>query len=183
MSLNTGSVTDRRRATDWQDTAACARPNINVEVFHAREGDKPSVTQARSICGHCPSRIACLTTAFTEGDQWGIRAGLTPRQRTAHLKKANGNITRAVADALNDTAVLLKNLYWQHTETRGRHRVWLDHRDWVNVRGKPYTINRLAWIALNGHDPHGHVTRTCNVERCIAQGCLTDGTTRKQART
>ena len=176
----TGSVPESERAVDWRDNAACTQPGIDPEVFHATEAERAAVQEARAICARCPSRIPCLTNAYTQNDQWGIHAGLTYRQRKAQLKKAGGNITRAVADALDDTTVLLKNLYWQHTEARGRHRVWTDHRDWMNVRGKPYTVNQLAWIALHGAVANGHVTRTCEVDGCVAAGCLADRTARKQ---
>lgn len=181
MSHHTGSVPNTPRATDWRHASACSRPGVDPDVFHANESDTRSVREARAICASCPSRVPCLTNAYMVDDEWGIHAGLTSRQRNAHLKKADGNITRAVADALGDTTVLLKNLYWQHTQPAGRHRVWTDHRDMVTVRNVTYTVNRLAWIALHGADAVGHVFRTCDVESCVAEACLMDRTARKAA--
>ncbi|MGY5048253.1 WhiB family transcriptional regulator [Streptomyces sp. 900105755] len=181
MTHHTGSIPDTHRATDWRDNSACSQRGVDPDVFHATEADHAALREARAVCAGCPTRVACLTSAYQEHDEWGIRAGLTPRQRKIILKKADRNITRAVADALGDPTVLLKNLYWQHTQQAGRHRVWTDHRDWVNVRGKPFTVNQLAWRAIHGFAPEGHVVRTCEVDKCVADACLADDVTRKQA--
>jgi hypothetical protein len=181
MSHYSGSVPDPERTPNWLDASACSQPGVDPDLFHANESDTRALREARAICAGCPSRVPCLTNAYEQYDQWGIHAGLTHRQRNTYLKKAGGNITRAVADALSDTRVLLKNLYWQHSEPRGRHRVWTDHRDIVTVRNVAYTISRLAWIALHGTDASGHVIRTCDVDGCIAEACLADRTARKAA--
>lgn len=171
-NYNAGALSTRR-APDWRGRAACI--GENPEVFHAGERDPEAVKAARGICNRCPVRTACLLAAYTEGDQWAIRASLTPRQRNAHLKKADGNIARAVADALETTAILLQQIYRHHAKpTHGGHVVWTDHRKWINVRHKPYTVHQLAWIAHHGTEPIGHVQRACDTEGCVAKTCLTD---------
>jgi len=169
--------------TEWKRSAACATPAVDPDLFHAGERDPQAVKQARTICNRCTQRTACLTAAYKEDDEWGIRAGLTPRQRAANLRKADGNIARAVADALESTPLLLQQIYRHHAQPApDGHVLWTDHRHWVNVRGTPYTVHRLAWIALHGVEPVGSVTRSCQVEGCVAKGCLVDRRARSAGR-
>lgn len=174
------SVPDSLRSTAWQDAAACRTED--PELFYASERDPRGVEAAREICGRCPSRTGCLTAAYQEGDTWAIRGGLTNRQRGALLRKHGGNITRAVADALEDTALLLREIYTHHAQpSDGGHVMWTDHRHAITVRGKPYTVHQIAWQALHGRPPVGHVQRSCAVEGCVAQGCLTDRPMRERS--
>ncbi|MFB7440209.1 WhiB family transcriptional regulator [Streptomyces mirabilis] len=167
----------------WKDSAACAAPGIDPDLFHAGERETEQVDQARAVCNRCPVRAACLTAAYDEGDGWAIRGGLTNRQRNAHLRKAEGNIVRAVTDALEDASVLLRHLYHLHTEPTGDgHLLWTDNRHFINVRGKPYTVHQLAWIAIHGRPSNGHVQRTCDREGCVSEACLADWATRKQSK-
>lgn len=171
---------NRPPRSKWQDNAACT--SEDPDLFHAGERDPEATKQARSICNRCPVRTACLLNAYAEHDQWGIRAGFTPRQRNAFLRKAGKNVARAVADALETTTILLQQIYRHHAKpTHGGHVVWTDHRKWINVRGKPYTVHQLAWIAHHGIEPIGHVQRSCDIEDCVAKQCLTDRWTRDRA--
>lgn len=180
MKLPTGSKPVRTSA--WKDQAACAAPGIDPDIFHAGEREPDQVTQARRVCAGCPVRTACLTAGYEEGDGWGIRAGLTPRQRNAQIRKTEGNIARAVTEALDDVTALLRHLYQVHTQPTGDgHLLWTDTRHFINVRNKPYTKHQLAWIALHGQPAYGHVQRTCDREGCVAEACLADRTTRRQA--
>lgn len=158
---------------DWRAHAACI--GEDAELFHAGERDPRAVEQARAICNRCTVRTGCLMAAYAEEDEYGLRAGLTPRQRSAFLRKADGNVARAVADALENTALLLRQIYLHHARPAGDgHVLWTDTRHFINVRSKPYTVHKLAWIALHGVEPVGHVTRVCGVEGCVAEGCLAD---------
>jgi WhiB family redox-sensing transcriptional regulator len=171
------------RTSAWKDKAACAAPGIDPDIFHAGEREPEQVDEARVVCNGCPVRTACLTAAYEEGDMWGIRSGLTPRQRNAHLRKAEGNIARAVTEALDDVTVLLRHLYEVHTQPTGDgHLLWTDNRHFINVRGKPYTVHQLAWLAIHGQPSVGHVQRTCDRESCVSEACLADRATRKQTR-
>lgn len=168
--------------SDWKLSAACAARGVDADIFHAGERNPIAVEQARTVCDRCPVRTQCLVSAYREGDDWSIRAGQTPRQRRAHLRKAGNNIALAVAEALNDTALLLGHIYQQHVKPTGDgHLVWTDHRNFINVRGKPYTVHRLAWIANYGVDPVGWVKRSCEVGGCVAPSCLTDQRMRNEA--
>lgn len=182
MTHYEGSVPETQRKTDWRDNAACVAPGVDPDIFHAGDRNTLATGQARTICDGCPSRVPCLTNAYNEGDEWGIYAGLTPRQRRAALRKAEGNVARAVADVLNDTTVLLHNIYFHHIRAiAGGHVLWTDTRQFINVRNKPYTVHQVAWIALHGTQPMGHVQRACDVEGCVAKACLTDRWMRNRA--
>lgn len=182
MSSYTGAVPDAERAPDWRARAACAPPDVDPDLFHASERHPNAIREARAVCNRCVSRTACLINAYTEEDEWGIRAGLTPRQRKALLRKAGGNVARAVADALQATAVILRQIYDCHAVPQADgHVLWTDRRAWVNVRGTPYTVHRLAWVAHYGVESIGHVRRVCDVEGCVAKACLTDQRMRERA--
>lgn len=169
--------------SNWKISAACARKDVDPDIFHAGERAPEAVKQARAVCSGCRVRTACLVDAYGEGDEWGIRAGLTPRQRKAYLRKADGNVARAVADALESVAVVLRSIYLHHAKPTGDgHIVWTDHRHWINVRGTPYTVLRIAWVAHHGVESNGMVLRTCEVENCVAKECLTDQRTRAAER-
>lgn len=76
-------------SVDWRDRAACADKRYTpiVDFWHANDSDTAEIRTATTICGHCPVRDACLTSALTEekgsGEQYtfGIRGGLTSKQR------------------------------------------------------------------------------------------------------
>ena len=180
MTHYSGSIPTTPRKPNWRDNAACI--GANPELFHAGERDPHATEEARTICGRCTVRTACLIAAYQEDDQHGLRAGLTHRQRNTYLRKAEGDITRAVAEALETTAILLQQIYRHHAKPApGGHMVWTDHRHLVTVRGVPYTPARLAWIAFHGTEPIGQVKRACQVEGCVAKACLTDRWMRDRA--
>lgn len=167
---------------NWKTSAACAQPGTNPDIFHAGERNPDAVRQARDVCNGCTVRTPCLLNAYLEDDEWGIRAGLTPRQRNAYLRKADGNIGRAVTEALESTAAVLRAIFLRYAQPTGDgHIVWTDQRHWINVRGTPYTVHRIAWVAHYGVESSGHVLRACDVEGCVAKGCLTDARSRKKA--
>lgn len=182
MSHYQGSIPDTPRKPDWRDLAACAPKEIDSEVFHAGERNTLATEQARTICAGCPVRTACLTSAYLEDDDWGVRAGLTPRQRRAALRRAEQNVARAVADALHDTTGLIRNIYHHHARPdRSGHVVWTDHRHQITVRGTVYTPNQIAFQAHHGCPPIGSVQRVCEVEDCVAKACLVDKPMRERA--
>ena len=180
MTHYSGTIPAARRKADWRDNAACV--GADPELFHAGERDPGAIEAGRAICNRCPVRTACLIAAYQEDDEFALRAGLTPRQRRSHLRKADGNVARAVADALQSTAVVLEQIFRHHAKpTADGHVLWTDRRHVVNVRGVPYTPTRLAWVAHYGTESIGSVFRTCGVDTCVAKGCLTDRRMRDQA--
>lgn len=166
--------------TTWRERAACATPGTNTDAFFASERESELVDEARATCNRCPVRANCLTSAYTDREEWGIWGGTTNRERRTYLRKANGNIRFAVVEATGDTYTLLRQLYDQHARPEGDHVLWTDERHWINVRGKPYTVNQLAWIALHRRPAEGRVQRACDIDGCVARACLTDGAKRKE---
>lgn len=166
--------------SNWAKAAACF--GEDPELFHAGERDPGAIEAGRAVCNRCPVRTACLIAAYQEDDQHALRAGLTPRQRRANLRKAGGNVARAVADALETTAVVLQQIYRHHAQPTGDgHVLWTDTRHVINVRNTPYTPTRLAWIAHYGTESIGSVQRTCRVDTCVAKACLSDRRMRDRA--
>jgi WhiB family redox-sensing transcriptional regulator len=164
----------------WRSNAACH--GQDPELFFASERD-PEVGQARIICGRCPSRAGCLTDSYTDGDIWGIRGGLSYRQRQYFLRRNDGNIPRAVAEATGDVTVLLRHIYEQHAQpSEDGHVVWTDTRHYISVQRKAYTVLQLAFLVVHGRVSHGQVKRLCDVEGCVAAGCLADRVMREQAK-
>lgn len=62
----------------WQDAAICAQIGDH-ELWYPTIGQ--STTAAKSICGGCPVRAACLDDALRTRDRHGIRGGLTATER------------------------------------------------------------------------------------------------------
>lgn len=182
MTHHAGSVPDTPRKAHWSDQAACAARHIDPELFHAGEREHDRVEQARGICAACPVREACLTSAYQVDDRWAIRGGLTHRQRLHYLNRNDGDIGRAVAEAVLDKNTLLHRIYLQHTRREGRHRVWTGPRQTVTVRQTVYTVRQLAFIAVHGAPPVGAVKQTCDVEGCVGPDCLTDRPMRDTAK-
>ena len=63
--------------SDWLADALCAE--VGGTIFFPRKG--ASATPARTICSMCTVQTECLTAAFQDPEQHGIRAGLTERER------------------------------------------------------------------------------------------------------
>jgi WhiB family redox-sensing transcriptional regulator len=67
----------------WVQRASCrGRP---LAWWYPERGDAFAVAVAKSICRGCPVRTECLDEALAfevEGERFGIRGGLTPRDRT-----------------------------------------------------------------------------------------------------
>lgn len=61
----------------WSEWAACLGSDLNLFFSNGRHVQR----RAKAICGRCPVRGACLADAIAQGDQFGIRGGLTPQER------------------------------------------------------------------------------------------------------
>lgn len=75
-------------APGWMARAACAQPAYDGrrDLWFAPT-DSPDAAEAKQACTGCPVRQACLTAVMAEEgaanrqDRYGIRAGLTGRER------------------------------------------------------------------------------------------------------
>jgi WhiB family redox-sensing transcriptional regulator len=68
------------RDNEWLVHAVC---KADPDAMHP-DNNEAGIAYAKKICGRCPVRAECLRDAFQTGDNdYGIRAGLRPRQRAA----------------------------------------------------------------------------------------------------
>lgn len=75
------------RPGDWRDQGSC-RTHHQPDLWYAPDNDHAAVALAVSICGACPVVEACARAAFARREPYGIWGGLTARQRTYALRKA-----------------------------------------------------------------------------------------------
>jgi WhiB family redox-sensing transcriptional regulator len=61
----------------WIDEALCA--TTDPEAFFPEKGG--STREAKRICMRCPVRIPCLEDALATDERFGIRGGLSERER------------------------------------------------------------------------------------------------------
>lgn len=64
-------------AESWRSQALCAQ--IDSEIFFPDKGG--SSLEAKKICSLCPVRLECLQDARDTGELFGIRGGLSVRER------------------------------------------------------------------------------------------------------
>lgn len=65
------------RRDEWRDEAACA--DSDPDLFFPTPGG--SATEAKAICAGCPVRDECLADAIRTGEEYGVRGGVSARQR------------------------------------------------------------------------------------------------------
>jgi WhiB family transcriptional regulator, redox-sensing transcriptional regulator len=69
--------------TGWREQAACARSDVDPDLFFPLPGQRGKVARARRVCAHCPVQAPCLDEALGM-PAWlddGIRAGRTAKER------------------------------------------------------------------------------------------------------
>jgi hypothetical protein len=76
----------KRNGANWKAGAACTRPGVNPDWFYPESMNDPGAWAARRICAACPVARECLADALETKDRFGIRGGLSPKQRS-NLKK------------------------------------------------------------------------------------------------
>lgn len=76
----------RPETSSWLHRAACAPADVDPAWFHPEPWESP--LRAREVCGRCPVQTECLADALESRDAFGIRAGLTPEERSAWLLEA-----------------------------------------------------------------------------------------------
>jgi WhiB family redox-sensing transcriptional regulator len=63
-------------------SALCAQ--TDPEIFFPEKGG--SVVAAKKVCSRCPERIDCLEDALVTRERFGIRGGLSERERRKIIK-------------------------------------------------------------------------------------------------
>ena len=62
---------------DWRDQAACI--GADLALFFPEQGE--TAGEAKRICARCPVLAECLEDAVLSTDRYGVRGGLSERQR------------------------------------------------------------------------------------------------------
>jgi WhiB family transcriptional regulator, redox-sensing transcriptional regulator len=78
----------------WVDDALCAQ--TDPEVFFPAKG--MASRSAVRVCRACPVRTPCLEEALDAEPAWGLRGGMTPRQRSRERAR------RAAAENRTDSS-------------------------------------------------------------------------------
>ncbi|MFE2865032.1 WhiB family transcriptional regulator [Embleya sp. NPDC059259] len=87
MSATTPPAPEPRFRTlgdqSWKNTASCRRHADPDLWFPEGEGADftDRINRAKAICAWCPVRAICLEASLEEGDRWGIRGGVTEKER------------------------------------------------------------------------------------------------------
>jgi len=74
VTLSLARVTTGR---PWQDFARCAE--TDPEIFFPEGGQ--STEPAKKVCRRCEVRGECLQDALAKGERFGVRGGLSERER------------------------------------------------------------------------------------------------------
>jgi len=64
-------------AEAWREFGLCGQ--TDPELFFS--GAASDVAKAKKLCGTCPSAVPCLDDALANGDDFGVRGGLTADER------------------------------------------------------------------------------------------------------
>lgn len=91
--LNLKTRADWRRAVEaadldrpvdpkWEERALCGQ--TDPEAFFPEKGG--STREAKRICSRCEVRADCLTAALLDDERFGIRGGLSERERRKLLR-------------------------------------------------------------------------------------------------
>lgn len=68
--------------SEWRLDAACLGMDLNL--FFSDGGGEPAklaAANAKAICSSCPVRESCLADAYAVFDDYGVRGGMTGRER------------------------------------------------------------------------------------------------------
>jgi WhiB family redox-sensing transcriptional regulator len=77
-----------RVPTDWERRAACK--DTDTDLFFTgpdMKFEEGQESRAKRVCGSCIVRKDCLVAALAHGEKYGIRGGLTPKERKRFLRR------------------------------------------------------------------------------------------------
>jgi WhiB family transcriptional regulator, redox-sensing transcriptional regulator len=81
--------------TGWRQRAKCA--GLDTELFYPEPATGAAKRAAKAVCARCDVKLECLLDALATSEQFGIRGGLTARERrtmTRRLREQHGVATR-----------------------------------------------------------------------------------------
>lgn len=77
MTVQAAAVFPSAAEMSWRDAALCAQ--TDPEAFFPEKGG--SVRDPKRVCRACEVRAECLEDALEHGERYGIRGGLSERER------------------------------------------------------------------------------------------------------
>lgn len=80
------------RRTGWRAAAACA--GIDTEIFYPEPSNTETKAPAKAVCARCLVRVECLVEALATKESFGIRGGLTARERRTMVKRLRDDVRR-----------------------------------------------------------------------------------------
>lgn len=120
----------------WREHAAClSTPHrrVDPELFFPEPDEMERIREAKALCAQCPVRKTCLDAALENGDNIGIRGGMTEEEREPLHKKMEHRLDYS---RVND-ALVGHDIFLTRTERRAVTRN-------AYLAGLP--AERLAWI-------------------------------------
>ncbi len=82
----------RTRRAGWRAWAECA--GLDTEIFYPEPLTPDTKADAKAVCARCPVRLDCLAEAIAANEPFGIRGGLTPRERRSLLRRLQRDARR-----------------------------------------------------------------------------------------
>ncbi|MEU6758014.1 WhiB family transcriptional regulator [Streptomyces sp. NPDC046685] len=165
------------RAPHWSDAALCRRTDPEA-FFPAGIGAavQQQIDDAKTFCTGCPVRLACATSAITNGWDKGVWGALDEGQRRRIVQRRPENLRQAIRD---EWAKRKANPYFDAYASRTEqeddgHVRWLIKSTSVTVLGRNYTPAQLGLILARGREPHGTTKATCGRPGCVAPEHLAD---------
>lgn len=71
----------------WRDDAACVDVDTGLFFPPTDDPNSPLWNPARAVCATCPVADECLDEALAHREGYGLRAGLTPSERTNLIRR------------------------------------------------------------------------------------------------
>lgn len=71
----------------WLDRAACAGAYADAWFPDASASATHELRYAKTVCGRCDVQAECLEDALERKDGYGLRGGLTPKQRQRLMRE------------------------------------------------------------------------------------------------
>ncbi|MEW1660767.1 WhiB family transcriptional regulator [Streptomyces sp. NPDC093707] len=89
--------------TSWHDRAACrttVHDQDDPDLFFPAPDEMDRIRMAKVLCAQCPVRSTCLDAALENGDQDGIRGGMTEEERHPLHRKFQHRLDYARVNAV-----------------------------------------------------------------------------------
>ncbi|MEU1240071.1 WhiB family transcriptional regulator [Micromonospora parva] len=88
MSVETLTRIDLPLDANWRLHGLCL--DLDPDLMHPADRDLAGQGEAKAVCFMCPVKDTCLKDAIDTDDWNGIRGGMTPKERRAHVAGDQG---------------------------------------------------------------------------------------------